>query len=164
MCNTHLILFTVFHMWDSLYLLLTMFHMWPNYVFLHYVFTCESFCGYSLTVFSHVKSLCFVMLISAVHAHSVFIVNTSLHQRGIHWVYCCCFSHYISHVNSLGFTCEKAHFVEVLLSFHTWDSEPLIVTLVSHSILTCELAIWWCKVCRIFYALPMGILCTLCTN
>jgi hypothetical protein len=29
-------------------------------------------CCYSLTVLSHVKSLGFVMLISAVHAHSVF--------------------------------------------------------------------------------------------
>jgi hypothetical protein len=124
-CNTQFVLFTVFHMWDSLYLFLTLFHVWTNHVFLHYVFTCESFCCYPLTVFSHVKSLYFIVLISAVHAHSMSHVNTSLSHIWIHWVILLLlFSlHFTCELTC--FTCEKTHCVEASLGSHTWSSEPL---------------------------------------
>jgi hypothetical protein len=144
------VLFTVFHMWVSLYLFLTMFHVWTNYVFLHYVFTCESLCCYSLTVFSHVKSLYFIVLISAVLTHSISHMNTSLFHIWMHWVnllllfslyftiFIQVWTHLVSHVRKL--TVLRLHLFSHVKQWTTFTT--LVSSLNSHVWILLK----WCKV------------------
>jgi hypothetical protein len=115
-----------------------MFFMWttifvscePAMFFLHYVFTCESFCCNSLTVFSHVKSLYFVMLISAVCAHSISHVNTLGYSAAAFLTIFYMWTHLVSHVRKLTvlrlhLVCKRKvvnHFLSFSLNSHVWMS------------------------------------------
>jgi hypothetical protein len=159
-------------------LFLTMFHVWISYVF-----TRESFCCYSLTVVLHVRSLYFVMLISAVHANSISHVNTSLYQMWIHWVILLLlfltifymWTHLVSHVRKL--TVLRLHLVftrEVVNHFRypsfSLNSHVRINYLVMQGVLKQQKR---CKQLWLDYSkiiiciillLPIGIFCTLSTN
>jgi hypothetical protein len=89
--------------------------------FLHYVFICESFCCYSLTMFSRVKSLCFIVVNTAVHAHLVFTCQliTGFHA----WtqlVLLLLLLHYVSTCEITWFHMWKGSLFFCSLSFHAW--------------------------------------------
>jgi hypothetical protein len=110
-----------------------------HYICFSLCFTCE-LAMFFFTMFSHVRvsavtfSLCFHMWSYCILlCWSLLFMLTQFNMWILHCLtceytglFCCCFSHYVSHVNSLSFTCERTHCVETSLSFYTWSSEPLV--------------------------------------